>query len=165
MTDLFNASASVMPRAPVVAYCAEEVRRQGHDVTALDGIARVGWMLEAWSTALGRAEYPVNVWYVETLGRLVEREKNGGGFRGCVERVGSHLVPSRPEDIRPRLQRLFEHWGLLSPLSLYREFEEIHPFADGNGRVGKILLNWKNGTLLDPVFPPRDFWGAWVDNP
>ena len=33
----------------------------------------------------------------------------------------------------------------------YLAYEWIHPFRDGNGRSGKILHNWLNGTLDDPV--------------
>jgi fido (protein-threonine AMPylation protein) len=41
----------------------------------------------------------------------------------------------------------------------YFEFEQIHPFKDGNGRTGKILYNYLCGTLDDPIMPPN-FWGG-----
>lgn len=45
----------------------------------------------------------------------------------------------------------------LGPVDFYREFEWIHPFIDGNGRVGSILYNWKVGTLNEPTAPPDLF--------
>lgn len=42
----------------------------------------------------------------------------------------------------------------------YLAYEWIHPFRDGNGRTGKILHNWLNETLDDPVLVPDYFGGG-----
>ena len=154
----------------VAAYCEEEVRRQGHDIAQLDGIQRVAWMLEAWAWMLAwfgeyvyeakpRAELPT-VNDIMTLGMKVEPGVNDGGFRTCGVRVGPNVVPGSPDCIPSKVERLLAMSSELEPLEFYRAFENIHPFQDGNGRVGKILLNWRAGTLLTPFFPPADFWGG-----
>lgn len=39
---------------------------------------------------------------------------------------------------------------LMDKWALYRAFEEVHPFVDGNGRTGKILLNMLGDTMTNP---------------
>lgn len=148
----------------VIEYVTEEVRRQGHDIHSLDGIQRVAWMLDAWICAIeDRRRRPIIV-DAEYLGKFVEREKNRDGFRKCGVRVGRRICP-QPKDVPDLLDRLWQHRDAMTPLEFYKEFELIHPFVDGNGRTGKILLNWLNGTLLDPIFPPADLFGEPILNP
>ncbi len=148
----------------VIGYIVEEVSRQGHDVKALDGIERVGWMVNAWGCAL-RFEYRrPEVADAILLGRKIEPGRNEDGLRLIGVRVGWTVCPS-PEKVPILLERLWEKRDELPPLDFYKEFELIHPFVDGNGRTGKVLLNWLAGKLLDPFFPPADLFGHPIRNP
>ncbi len=150
----------------VIDYVTEEVSRQGHDILMLDGIERVGWMLNAWSYAVVQScsGYSPTIRVAIELGRKIEPVKNRTGLRTVGVRVGTRKCPDSSE-LESLLFNLFNQTGSLKPLEFYRAFEEVHPFVDGNGRVGKIVLNALNGTLLDPIFPPDDFWGHPIRNP
>lgn len=154
-----------MSQMTVIEYVTEEVRRQGHDTAKLDGIQRVGWMLGAWAYAM---EVPLltpeKILYI---GQRIEPFKNkmaprtvNIGIRGdnSVRFADYRKVPQL-------LRELVEDTDKLEPLEFYRRFIMIHPFLDGNGRSGKVILNWLNGTLHNPIFPPDDFWGKPIQNP
>jgi hypothetical protein len=154
----------------VVDYVVEEVERQGHDTGTLDGIERVGWMLDAWAYALRSSHaYPVPADAIE-LGILVEPVKNKGGLRQCGVRVGDRICPDYgtvPWLLQELFVKLSKRSHPLKLLEFYKEFEMIHPFVDGNGRTGKILLNWTLGhdALFAPIFPPNDLFGFPIRNP
>jgi fido (protein-threonine AMPylation protein) len=72
----------------------------------------------------------------------------------------------KPDNIIHCLERLVEalNWITQTPTldvksakEWVKEFEEIHPFIDGNGRVGCILFNWIMGKLGDPLPLPKLF--------
>jgi Fic family protein len=62
-------------------------------------------------------------------------------------RVGTHIAPA-PEHVEQLLDNLIVEYEsahrnyFLERISLFHlEFERIHPFVDGNGRIGRVLIN------------------------
>lgn len=41
--------------------------------------------------------------------------------------------------------------GFISPENCHIEFEKIHPFVDGNGRTGRMLMWWQQLKLEQPL--------------
>jgi len=81
------------------------------------------------------------------------KEDIAGEFRDYLVRVGSYLAP-HPEDMKEMLKEFFKFAKKkhLHPVEfagrLHYLFEKIHPFGDGNGRIGRLLMNyilWQNG--------------------
>lgn len=143
----------------IVKFCAEEVERQRR------GPIQVFNMVEAWSHAIDRYERDKSntrlLDYIQRWGHLIEPEKNHGEWRSVGVRVGDYICP-RPDEVPSRMERWFElvKWDTnlsVTPEEAYREFLEVHPFVDGNGRCGKIIYSWLRGELYAPTMPPNFF--------
>lgn len=79
-----------------------------------------------------------------------------GSFRSVNVKVGEHIAP-QPNMVNELMKNLFswlknsdEHMLLKSCIFHY-EFEFIHPFSDGNGRIGRL---WQSVILnsFNPIF-------------
>lgn len=74
--------------------------------------------------------------------------------------LDAEYVPPPPEYVQPLLEDLTEyidgatHGALIQAALVHAQFESIHPFADGNGRLGRILIHVvlaRRGLLLGPL--------------
>jgi Fic family protein len=86
-------------------------------------------------------------------------ENIAGRFRKGKEwvRVGNHLganptfVHSLMEELVTDYNKTKDRYFLDSIARFHAEFETIHPFVDGNGRIGRVLINLQ---LMNAGLPP-----------
>ncbi|MBU4284647.1 Fic family protein [Patescibacteria group bacterium] len=78
------------------------------------------------------------------------RDDVAGRFRKDDEyvRVGGHIAPNSKEVV-DRLEKMFveynatSHENIIKRIArLHLAFEYIHPFVDGNGRIGRVINNY-----------------------
>jgi len=89
--------------------------------------------------------------------RYIEKGERPGEFKRHDYVAGIHEVGAAPEDAEREVAELLAEVNayegpevLKAAAYFHAKFEHIHPFADGNGRVGRTLLNYYLMTRKHP---------------
>lgn len=184
---------------------------KGHGVTDERDALEVLCNVEAMQAAVAalRQGMPISVSFFHNvhaaLMRFAEPKGQGGCFReiqNYIHRGGAltlaesvKFVPPPPVEVAPLMRGLCDyltgedakkHHPLVNAALAHAFFEIIHPYADGNGRTGRILIPTvliASGSIADPALPVSLFlkqrkeayyalllrvsnegaWGDWVD--
>lgn len=89
--------------------------------------------------------------FIKNINKLInENIKDSDGYRKVQVFIrGSEHIPPTPEQI-PNLMNYYiynythDEQDIFNKIARYHiEFEKIHPFEDGNGRTGRLLLNYE----------------------
>ena len=84
-------------------------------------------------------------WHKEIFGET--KAEIAGKYREYLVRVGDYIAPDW-QDVKRLMNDLvdFIDKSKLNPVELsaitHHKFESIHPFGDGNGRIGRLLMNY-----------------------
>ena len=87
--------------------------------------------------------------------------KNEQNYLADKSKKNILFIPISPEKLQDGLDNLFQyieqstHPTLVKTGITHIEFEALHPFNDGNGRIGRMLITlmlWDSGTISAPHF-------------
>ena len=160
----------------------EQVRavEEGREVPAIADRARrevVNYFAALRFVEKNAAKSPITHEEILRLHRIIAGEVmdqgTAGRYRTIAVRVGRYVPPPQ-EDVSGLMFELLTWWNkeaaklspVLSSAILHYRFEAIHPFADGNGRTGRVLALWelyRRGFDSHHIFSVDEFY--WEDRP
>jgi hypothetical protein len=121
----------------VARWCLEEV------IVQQDDIYHVPHLYDAFEYAVAAKAQLHEPRVIERIGARAKPSINKRGWRNYPVFMGYNAEGAPWREIPRLMQQLGEalHDGQLTPTEWFIQFETIHPFGDGNGRVGAVVAN------------------------
>ena len=130
------------------------------DGIPVDDILETVHHFRAIDYVIDHAEDPLTEDFIKELHYILKHDTRDaslawfavGGYKKRAN-VVSGLETARPKEVPARMKDLLTAWNAKSDVSIidiitfHSDFEHIHPFQDGNGRVGRLIalkecLHW-----------------------
>lgn len=147
----------------------KDLIRQSNLIESIDDPIEDQNSLNAWEWLI-EWKKPTHGMILELHYRITKNfaEAHPGHYRTHNVQVGNY-APPKWNTVLYLMDDFVDKFGdttnPLNPIDTHIWFERIHPFADGNGRTGRLLLWWQE-TLLgydltEITYAGRDGYYAW----
>lgn len=125
--------------------------------TKLDDIKEAENHFKGFDYILDNYDKPLTLDFIKTIQGILKRGtsdednplKPVGDFKVIDNVIGigyEEIATASAEEVAPKLKALIDEYQANLPITLEKivdfhvKFERIHPFADGNGRTGRLLM-------------------------
>lgn len=128
--------------------------------------------IDTWNLPIGTAVAPEDTSEAIFSANAVRRGQKGSYVMGDIRydidnstlthqmeySPGALIRATKPEDVEPKLNALVDRINAVDSetslheiAKIYRDFMFIHPYAEGNGRTGRLVLDY---CLMNAGYPP-----------
>ena len=134
------------------------------EAISVDDILETVHHFRAIDYCIDHAEEPLTADFIKELHRILKHATMAsrlGWFAVGDYKTRPNVVGGRettpPRDVAGEMRKLLEWYGTLPSanihdiIAFHGRFERIHPFQDGNGRVGRLIAFWQ--CLAEGIVP------------
>ena len=129
---------------------------KSEDLIKLDDLIESKNHFKLFDYILDNVDNPLSKEMIIEMNKILKRNTsdeenpryNVGGFKVVPNMIGlvNVINTTKPEDVEKEIDNLLVNYNSKSDITLkdiidfHYKFERIHPFADGNGRIGRIIM-------------------------